>query len=1120
MSDETSPPHEELPPEEPRASPLPYQREVAAELQRLDPQLAGMYEHAAKLLPRIHEPGMATFVAQAGREISRGVVRQLCSENAEPLSDEELERYEKERNRVPIAQILQLDPEDPRVDLWFKLVNDFSSWMKYRYPGPSPEQIRGAFEILSSLLFGRIGPYFATEAELDALLAISEPTDSDVQRLQHYLLRPAQRNHFFGSLEHAGWLEPLARHGVFAKPPEERPWPEGGYLVRIATVAPDIVADIIRSIPPTVQNPGVWRAVLQAAANLPPDQAVRVVKVVARALSKPGTEWSGDDAIRLTTALANDGKTKAAFQLASYLLFVPQADADEGEEQPARRYRTTWMLPRLVWHLDDFLNDALPALERQDPLLTLKLLLKTIRKLQVLLAEIGESRWGSWSAFFRSATNRDDIPSSTTNAAVEVAQRSAGSAPKSAHAVMDLIDSFEGEVFTRIGYLVLAAAGEHLQDRLDSVVSSKATIEPEGPAREIAALLRAQFSNASPSARRLFRYALLRGPNVDDVRATLEFWGNSEPTDDDIEDQKQRWQRKRLTWFRGEIPDELRDIAERLGAYGVVPDVRDQELAEVDFYSSGVWAGESTPATANDLSSRSPRDVFALLRDWDPKAHKGGGTTRGLELSLSDYAKGNPEQAVVVAELTIREGLPLGFVRSLLEGLSHAAQGKVALPWEDVVRFAACAVQQASKPPSPYPAEKEPRRWVVSAAVELVREGTSNDLLPTGLQEEVWGLLRAAVECPYIWEDGNERPIETFEGVLTVALNHPAGDVTHALIAVGLWAYRLRLPDGVEPTEALSAEVRTVAPQLAPLLERVLQQTGRPSIAAQAMIGQYLPHLHLLLPEWVEEKASNLLVGGAENPLNRPVWGAYVTRARLYDSVFRVLRPWYVEAAKAAEAVGRSAEPEDHWSLTRHLAEHVTVAAIRGQATLEDADQLLELVFKNVPASELAQVYWEIFHGWSDAKESPPLLFIERLLRFWEWRLAELAKEPDSPATMKEAKGLGWFIRTPYLPDTEVIGLGLETARLARGDLQLHTDWERFRLLSTVDVDQTFEIIELALQAQLREPLPYIAVEEVMPLLRLVLARGKRETKDRAEALVHRLGESGFRQFRELLSED
>ena len=77
----------------------------------------------------------------------------------------------------------------------------------------------GAFERFSSLLYGRIAPYFVTESELDSLLEVELPTSEHARQLRDLQLRFGQRIYFFGRLTHPAWVEPLAGKGFFSNPP-------------------------------------------------------------------------------------------------------------------------------------------------------------------------------------------------------------------------------------------------------------------------------------------------------------------------------------------------------------------------------------------------------------------------------------------------------------------------------------------------------------------------------------------------------------------------------------------------------------------------------------------------------------------------------------------------------------------------------------------------------------------------------------------------------------------------------------------------------------------------------------------------------------------------------------
>ncbi len=1136
MNNEFPPPRGDLPEDDhPSEGLSPRQRELAGELRRLDPQLAGLYEHAVRLLPRLEEPGMAYLVAHAGRELSRGVVRRLLAEEgmALPVDAEDLAKDEK--NRGTIAQVLQLPPQDPRVSLWFHLHRQFSDAVHYRDPGPSAAELRIAYDELGGLLFGRIGPYFATQAELDVLLAIEHPTPDNIERLQRNLLRPAQRRYFFSRLDHPGWAKPLADVKVFGNPPERvvdpetgawstRAWPEGEYLVRVAGSVPETVVQVLREVPEDLENPAVWNLVAEAACVVPPDFACRLVTLLTKALEHAPAIIYPEAVARLVAHLAADGR-KEAFKLAEYLLFVPDSppEVDEGDSGFVLTMRTQWMLPRLEWNaLEAFLNSGLPALESLDSEKTLRMLLAKVNRIQRLAEMLGVGgSWGLWHDAFEDSSDREKIPGQLASATAEVAERFASSEPEAAKTTLSTLDKYNGRIFQRIRYRVLGAAGKHLQEELDSVIASQEAIEPELPAREIAALLRSQYSNASPGARRLFRYALLRGPDVDTLRYYIDTDRDAEPTEDDLEEARKRWQRKRLIWFRGDIPDELRDIAEGLDIYGLRPSHEDQELAEVGTYIGGVsWGGEPTPATAEQLSNQSPRAVFEFLRDWKAGVNGSSGTLRGLELAVGDYAATKPDEALAVGEFAIQHALRPEFLETIIRGVGRAAESGEFKNWAGLLRFLSEAIREACDTDRQL-SSPDAATWreVVDAIVGILDEGCANDRIPLDLEEEVWSVVIEVVQCPIPGNEFNREPLASIDGVLMASLNDSAGKVARVVISAALWMYRARVREEPADERRAAQGKEAVRPRLVPLLEDIMHLGGRAGIAAHAMVGQFIPQLHLLVPEWITQIAERLFAGGAEDPINKPAWGAYIVRSRVYDSVFQVLRLWY---KKAADVAGRDADwkatDTERWSLDQSLATHVLVSFLRGNASLGDSDRLVETTFANVLAKERGRAYWGIFRGLSDAEEAPSPEFLNRLVSFWEWRLAELERVDPGEAA-EEAKGLAWFFRTPHIPDEAVLRLGLRTAEFAGGDVDLHTDWERLRELARVDVDTTFQIAELVLLAQLRARYSYVPVEDVKPLLRQALHSGHPETRNSVRALIHRLGEHGFADFGDLLAE-
>lgn len=1144
MPREQPPPSEDAHEPSGGRSPLrPDQRETADELRALDPHLAGLYEHALELLPRIREPGIAYFVAQAGREITRGVGRKL-REDSSSLSTEELEDVpEGQDHRASIAEMLGLRPEDPRVDTWYQLHRRFTTWMKFVGSPPPPDEVHSAFERLSDLLYGRIGPYFATQAELDTFLAIEEPTDSDAERLTSYLLRPVQRHYFFSNLKDPRWIGPLERAHVFDSPPERRidpeseswsprSWPEGEYLVRVAAEAPEAVTRIFERIPKDLKNPAVWDQVAQAAIKLPPDRAARLVPALLHALRNAPPVIFTRTVAELTGVLAEAGREEA-FEVADHLLFIarpsewPESEVeDEVGYAVFRSLRSDTVLVRIGgFELRRFLKDVLPKLEALDRERTLKLLLSKVSHVVRLSEAFGpELAQHVWHEIFRShgQPDPDDAVAQLNDALVGVAERWATQGADAAKRALKLVEEFGGEPFTRVGYRILAVAGHYLPEQLDAFFRSEEAIEAEAPAREIAAVVRNQFKNAPPGARKIFRYGLERGPDAPSVSQMLEWQGVDDPTDEDVQAVRRHWLRRRLFWFRGEIPDELRALAESVGVYGEVPSLRDQELAEVGFYSEGGfgWVGRRSPVEREELEGMSAREIVEFLSSWRPDPERApAATTRGLEDTLSELAFENPEKALAIVPLLNERPLGPGYVRSLLNGLSRAVEAGKPVDWTAALELAQWTVGQAQDTSE---AATEGIQWrsATSEALRLVSEGCTADRIPKEEAERVWTVLGTATESRLTW-GGDKRNLPcTLEGALTAALNEPAGDLVRALFSAALWVYRSHKPTEENEDATATAAARTSAREhLLPLLESVLDRDGRPAVAAQAMLGHFIPQLHLLAPEWLERNAERLFAGGAESPESWPAWGAYLTRARLYDSVFKTLRPWYVKAAQAATNIrADKAAEESDWSVTKALAQHVMGAMLRGIASLGDSDRLIEMTFENVPVSDRSRAYWSLYRGWSDSEHPPPAVFIERATKLWEWRLDVLESAPEYSEVVEEAKGLGWLLRTPHIPDETVVRLGLRTMKLARGQLDIDAPWDRLAELAEVDVDCVFAMAEHILDAQLHSEYPYVSVERVKPLLERALGSGNAETRTRARRLIHRLGDRGFTNIGDLLT--
>jgi hypothetical protein len=408
--------------------------------------------------------------------------------------------------------------------------------------------------------------------------------------------------------------------------------------------------------------------------------------------------------------------------------------------------------------------------------------------------------------------------------------------------------------------------------------------------------------------------------------------------------------------------------------------------------------------------------------------------------------------------------------------------------------------------------------------VDLLTEVARSNALTADEAETVWHTATAVVLSTFAWifPDPDEREYNDFEDVLTDSLNHFAGRATEAVVEVALWEYRALAGEADKTASPTAVAVREVAaarvrPRFVPVLEFLLRRQGRAAITALTQIGQYLPQLHLLARDWLLAHLNELMEGGALRPLEKPVWSAYVTRARLYRDVFADLRPWYVAAAQAASIIPPA---KRGFSPTEHLASHVTQAMIAGYVEVGDPDALLEQTFDRVPISDRAHAYWELFRAWTDDADRLQGRPTERLIMFWRWRLQVLEQSiSDRAEVEEEAIGLTALLAASGLPPDAALELGERTIRLAGGHVRLETAiWERLAELSAIDVDSAFRLADLVAKGTLSERWGLLTMKMLGPVLRRALADGTPSTQTEARRLINELGERGHTEFGPLLS--
>lgn len=775
------------------------------------------------------------------------------------------------------------------------------------------------------------------------------------------------------------------------------------------------------------------------------------------------------------------------------------------------------------FEFEEFLQTALPALEALDRLGALALLsTKLDRALRA--TDEGVRYPGSSTTWCRDLDRADPVDgviAQLARAVSGVAVRASADAEGTAK-VFAVLERHDEEIFQRIGLRVLAAAGQNAKPRLDAFFNNGPSVEPSFRGRETAAVIREQFANASQDAREAFQRALELGPEKD---------SEGDLPEAEREERLGHWQRRRLLWFRDRLPDSLREMAARVGVTGDRPSPQEEALAEDGFYSSGGYVGERSPISVEELAGLNPEAFVEFLVAWRADISSWTSPTRdGLERMLTQYASTQPASAILRAQRLV-VNLPdagsnvAGYVQALLSGFRAAGEAGTSVDWSSVIGLIRDLLPliEGGVRNEGQSGTHRPWKWLATETLDTVIAISRKNLIPAEHRESIWVILQKVMASDGTWETRDEEPFKSFEDVLMAALNTTAGRATEASLEAALAIYRQAL--GVQESAATRAQTdaakAVVAPRLRPLLQQILSRSGRGPASALAVVGTYLPQIHLIDREWIIEVVPVLFDKGATEPLEHPAWGGYITRAPLFTDVFADIRIWYERAASVIPAtLAASTERRGQWSLTQHLGEHVFGAYMRGMLEIDGDDQLLETTFNRLPAEERAHISWQIFRSWTDTKRPVRPEAIQRLVSFWRWRLDRLAALPESESKTTDVEGLTWLMCTPYLPDSVVLDLGLETVTASRGQAGARgAVWEHLARLAEVDINKTFPIAEMLITAALRRQYGHITLKQTEVVLSRALRAESPETRERAIRLINSLGERGYIEFGRLLKE-
>ena len=853
------------------------------------------------------------------------------------------------------------------------------------------------------------------------------PSDADVDQVSALATRPENRSYFFDRLENPEWVPALARRGFFGDPPGPvpadepdyvrfPPWPEGRYLARMATVAPDALAEVLESIAPS-ENPNVTRIVLQAAQGLPDDQfrqlAPKCVEWMTAAEATTSVEDFADEAAQAIARIARAGKIRQALKAAKELLRIERRPGSSSGEMPRVSPEPVGRLS--AWGYKHASEVLLPDLVDSAGLEGLRLfsgLLRVAVELSRNRDETPDSDGHSWiwrPAIEDHPQNPDHgVRNSLVTSVRDAAVRLAGVSDDGRRAVVELLEA-QTLLHRRIALHVLAVVPGG-DDLAAERIVNRDLFEEHRLKHEYAELLRHRLGAASSEARRTFLDWVFAGPDLEKYRSRRSA---ASPEDEAL--YAEIWKRYWLSIVAGHLSD---DDAQQYRALVA----KHGEAHHPDFLTwteAGRW-GPETSLSAEDMNEMSVEAIIEYLETWVPDEGAGLGFGPSMEGLGRSFEATVSVRAAEFAAANRIETLDPTYVRSFLSGLEAAVKAGASVQWDQPIRLMKSVLEHPFEhEDDTLGLERDPGwGWTRGHVATLIQEGVADqdNRIPFEFRHAVWGALEALTRDPQPTAEDETAPAGyTSMTPLTLSINMNRSKAMHAAVAYALWCRRELDARGTGTAAGfdLRPEVRTV-------LDEHLDPDTEPSVAVRAVYGNWLPWLVLLDEQWTAANLTRILPTAPElAALRDAAWNTYVGWCPPFNPVYEVLRHEYEAAVERVPSSGTVDVIGDERADSK-LGEHLVTFYRRGCLQPGLIDRWFELADDECAA----RVMNSLGRSLTNTQEDIDPAVLRRIRQLWDSRLEATAGAPE--AHPSEADAFAYtFASAKFDDDWSLAGLGI-----------------------------------------------------------------------------------------------
>jgi hypothetical protein len=850
-----------------------------------------------------------------------------------------------------------------------------------------------------------------------------KPDSQDVDRVILAIANPEIARVFFGELENPLWMEPLHLKGYFKEAPNREYrddgsyrfpiWAEGSYLLRISTVVPDRVAEILKNFQDK-GHPGAQSIILEMATRMPSSNAaIMTPKIVDFLRADEGAYLDPRALLRLVSVLVEGGSpTRGALNKLLNAMFQPRPStgvevADGFPYEPVSGLDNYWY--------QEILPEAIDILLVVDGVDVLRTLTSWFRDLDRVMGNgvEGDHSTHVWRPSIGPHAQNgnhsfaDPLVSVTRDVAIRIIDENS----ESLVAVISALEDLSTPLAHRISHHLLArsieknipGAIEMGTERLLDAMFLDETFR-----HEYAELARAVLAVNPDEVAQLWLRLVEGDPLASDetLKAFLAFANDkdvAEVTPDELANLR-KWRLRELLAcaepaLSGTLADKLAALDHDLGSRGEKP-------PDFPFWMHSL-SGPSTPIGQEELSEMTPKQLISYLETWRPTDNLFQEPSReGLGWQLTAAIRINPNLlGGYIDRLSELHPTYVGFV---IRGWDAAIKDGLPLPWDGIVSVLTLIADPAREQPHLEAGEDgHDWRWTSQSLASFIRTSllSSEELRPPlSLRSQIWEVIKHLTESDDPTPERETGGDGTSWDPLNFSLNVVRGQAMGAVIAYLSWL----VTAGLVTAGTMSRED---APEVWEVLDRHLDAAVDPSAAIRATYGQDFPFLATISPDWARANVDRLfgiVSDDVEEQRRRDAaWSAFVTVHNPNHTSFDFLQSIYLERIRSRTS---SVPPPKgtNLSLFNRTAEHILILYIRGLIEIDSGDGLLAEFVESSTSEERSEILdhlgWLIYSQ-RDGFDGPT---VERLQILWEWR----SRAAEDANDVRELSGFGWWFRS------------------------------------------------------------------------------------------------------------